>query len=103
MNRGSESWKTGCWSRASWLGLDCECVRCLKTFQYQLDWTIGPAICRLKGEEDVPVVNDCVDLTPYMREDILLEFPQHPLCEPECRGLAEERQLARRRTPAAPA
>ena len=34
-----------------------------------------------------PVVNDCVDLTPYVREDILLEFPQHPLCDPECRGL----------------
>jgi uncharacterized metal-binding protein YceD (DUF177 family) len=22
-----------------------------------------------------------------LREDILLEFPQHPLCETECRGL----------------
>jgi uncharacterized protein len=41
----------------------------------------------LHGEERVAVVNDCVDLTPYVREDILLEFPQHPLCEPECRGL----------------
>jgi uncharacterized metal-binding protein YceD (DUF177 family) len=28
-----------------------------------------------------------VDLTPYVREDILLEFPRHPLCNPECRGL----------------
>jgi uncharacterized metal-binding protein YceD (DUF177 family) len=28
-----------------------------------------------------------VDLTPYVREDILLEFPQHPLCDAECRGL----------------
>jgi len=41
----------------------------------------------LEGEESVPVVNDCVDLTPYVREDILLEFPQHPLCDAECRGL----------------
>ncbi len=32
-------------------------------------------------------VNDCVDLTPQVREDILLEFPWHPLCDPECRGL----------------
>src|ERR1019366_2519152 len=30
---------------------------------------------------------DCVDLTPQVREDILLEFPWHPLCDPECRGL----------------
>jgi len=28
-----------------------------------------------------------VDLTPFAREDILLEFPQHPLCDPECSGL----------------
>jgi uncharacterized protein len=33
------------------------------------------------------VVNDFVDLTPYVREDILLEFPRHPVCNPECRGL----------------
>jgi uncharacterized metal-binding protein YceD (DUF177 family) len=35
----------------------------------------------------VAVANDCVDLTPYVREDILLEFPRHPLCNLECRGL----------------
>jgi uncharacterized metal-binding protein YceD (DUF177 family) len=33
--------------------------------------------------------NDCVDLTPYVREDILLAFPQHPLCDPECGGLPD--------------
>jgi uncharacterized protein len=69
------------------LVLDCQCVRCLKPFQDDLelkDWTVH---LPLHGEERVAVVNDCVDLTPYVREDILLEFPQHPLCEPECRGL----------------
>jgi len=35
----------------------------------------------------VKVISDCVDLTPFAREDILLEFPQHPLCDPECSGL----------------
>ena len=69
------------------LVLDCECVRCLKPFQHHLelaDWT-----CHLpfQGEDHVAVVNDCVDLTPFVREDILLEFPRHPLCNPECRGL----------------
>jgi uncharacterized protein len=41
----------------------------------------------LEGEECVPVVNDCADLTPYVREDMLLELPRHPLCRPDCRGL----------------
>ncbi len=35
----------------------------------------------------MPVDNDLVNLTPYLREDILLALPQHPLCEPECGGL----------------
>ena len=69
------------------LVLDCRCVRCLKPFRQHLElkeWTCHLA---LQGEEGVPVVNDCVDLTPQVREDILLEFPAHPVCEPECGGL----------------
>ena len=72
------------------LSLACECARCLKPFQYRLelqDWAIHVP---LEGEEKAPVANDCVDLTPYVREDILLEFPQHPLCEPECGGLPKK-------------
>ena len=41
----------------------------------------------LKGDDATPISNDLVNLTPYIREDILLALPQHPLCEPECRGL----------------
>ena len=48
------------------------------------DWTCH---LPLEGEEAVPVTNDCVDLTPYVREDILLAFPQHPLCDPDVAGL----------------
>jgi uncharacterized protein len=70
-----------------YLPLSCQCVRCLKPFVYELHldpWTVH---LPLKGEEKVPVSGDFVDLTPHMREDILLEFPQHPLCEADCRGL----------------
>jgi uncharacterized protein len=69
------------------LRLQCQCVRCLKPFDYRLH--LAPWTCHvpLRDEDAAPVVNDCVDLTPFLREDILLSFPQHPLCEPECRGL----------------
>jgi uncharacterized protein len=80
------------------LPLQCECVRCLKTFKYELelpDWTL---LLPLTGEEKVSVDNDCVDLTPYVREDILLEFPQHPLCETECRGLPVKEGKAKKAT-----
>ena len=67
--------------------LDCECVRCLEPFRHELDLKAWTCHLPLAGEERVPVDNDCVDLTPHLREDILLEFPQHPLCKPDCRGL----------------
>ena len=69
------------------LALDCKCVRCLKPFQYHLELEDWACHLPLQGEDCVAVVNDCVDLTPYLREDILLEFPRHPLCNLECRGL----------------
>ena len=69
------------------LPLDCECVRCLKTFEFQLELTDWACHIPLEGEEKTPIVGDCVDLTPILREDILLELPQHPLCKPECGGL----------------
>jgi uncharacterized protein len=69
------------------LPLDCECVRCLKKFKTQLklpNWTVH---LPLEGEDKVSIDNDCIDLTPFVREDILLSFPQHPLCKPDCAGL----------------
>jgi uncharacterized metal-binding protein YceD (DUF177 family) len=72
-----------------WWTLSCHCVRCLKPFSQNVDlddWTLD---LPLEGEEKVPVENDQLDLTPFVREDILLAFPQHPLCEPDCRGLAD--------------
>ena len=73
------------------LALDCECARCLKRYRHGL--SLDPWACHLalEGEEKVEVNNDLVDLTPYIREDILLSFPQHPLCEPECKGLGKAR------------
>jgi len=72
------------------LELRCECARCLKPFMHTVELRRWSLLLAFQGEEAVPVVNDCVDLTPYMREDILLEFPQHPLCDPECRGLPKK-------------
>jgi len=69
------------------LKLDCECARCLKPFEYPLvlaDWACH---LPLEGDEKVTISNDVVDLTPYIREDIVLAFPQHPLCKLDCKGL----------------
>jgi uncharacterized protein len=56
------------------------CSRCLKMFQQVL--VVGQFVLHqeLIGE-------DFVDLTPQMREDIILEVPQRALCQPSCKGL----------------
>ena len=69
------------------LPLACQCVRCLKAFEYKLELPEWACHIPLAGEEKAPIISDCVDLTPFLREDILLELPQHPLCKPECGGL----------------
>jgi uncharacterized metal-binding protein YceD (DUF177 family) len=69
--------------------LACQCVRCLKKFEFPLEldpWTLH---LPLAGEDAVSVNNDTVDLTPLVREDILLGFPQHPLCKPDCGGIKQ--------------
>jgi uncharacterized protein len=87
------------------LGLECRCVRCLKSFTRQLDLTAWTCHAPLEGEDRRAVVHDCVDLTPLVREDMLLEFPQHPLCRPDCAGLKTKTGKARKtvegNTPAA--
>lgn len=69
--------------------LHCECARCLRPFPHALVLPEFACHLALTGEEAAPIDNDTVDLTPFLREDILLEFPQRPLCEPDCGGLSQ--------------
>src|ERR1700678_4346613 len=68
------------------LTMDCECSRCLKPFEYRLELDPWTAHLPLEGPEKAAVKDDLADLTPWLREDILLEFPQHPLCGAGCAG-----------------
>lgn len=72
------------------LTLNCDCVRCLKSFKQDLDLQDWTALLPLEGEEKIVIHNDLVDLTPFLREDILLAFPQRPLCKPDCGGLPKK-------------
>jgi uncharacterized protein len=83
------------------LVLDCECVRCLKPFQRELQLESWTCLLPLEGEEKAPIDNDCVDLTPFVREYILVELPQHPLCKADCSGL-EKNSISRSKTVSSP-
>ena len=66
--------------------LKCECARCLQPFEYRVELPDWSCFLPLSGEEKIELINDSADLTPYLREDTFLAFPQHPLCEPGCGG-----------------
>lgn len=69
------------------LALGCTCCRCLKEFVHCVVLTDWAVLVPFGGEDGVPPGSEVVDLTPQVREDILLAFPQHPVCEPGCQGL----------------
>ena len=64
--------------------LKCECARCLQPFEYRVELQEWSCLLPLSGEGNVELINASADLTPYLREDTFLSFPQHPLCETGC-------------------
>ncbi|RME95387.1 MAG: DUF177 domain-containing protein [Verrucomicrobia bacterium] len=71
------------------LPLECTCVRCLKAFRHMVRLEGWSCLASLDDEEEgLPVSGDWVDLTGLLRDSLALAFPQHPLCEPQCRGLS---------------
>jgi len=66
----------------------CECVRCLQSFTLPILLDAWSGFAALEGEDSLEVVNDLIDLTEILREDVLLVLPQHPQCGPQCPGLA---------------
>lgn len=56
------------------LPLDCECVRCLTPFMLVVEVPEFAVHLPLKGEDAVPVVGDCVDLTPFCAKTFYSRF-----------------------------
>ena len=75
--------------------LKCECSRCLKIFELQINQKSWNCKISLKGEDSLEINHGTVDLTPYLLEDTFLAFPQHPLCKNGCEGIHQvSRNLA---------
>ena len=64
---------------------------------YNEGWALRETLPALQAQEhkrweliviDSGSMDDSVDLTAVIREDILLAFPAHPVCDPHCAGLA---------------
>jgi uncharacterized protein len=70
---------------ATWEG---ECRRCLTVVRGTLDAEVRELFEERPTEgESYPLRHDRIDLEPLVREAVLLELPQAPLCEEGCQGL----------------
>ena len=77
--------------------LEAQCNRCLMTFEHQLhipsverQFIIDDDKHKIGEDEDVFYVNTArneIDLKDMIREEILLHFPEFPLCSESCKGL----------------
>jgi uncharacterized metal-binding protein YceD (DUF177 family) len=56
--------------------VELRCVRCLESFDFDIQVQDFTVHTQLTGPEEI-------DLTPYMREDILLNLPAYPHCDRE--------------------
>jgi uncharacterized protein len=65
-------WATGSLAQP----VELTCVRCLEPFLFDIEAKAFSIHLDLTGPE-------LIDLTPYLREDILLNLPAHPHCDRE--------------------
>ena len=64
------------------------CRRCLGPASGRLDVEVRELFEAASDEEETyPLSGDRVDLEPLVRDAVLLELPQAPLCMEECKGL----------------
>lgn len=71
-----------------------ECVRCLVPYHQSLEIELDELFVHppSKASESLLSVPETgiLDLSPLVREYMLLDFPIQPLCRPDCRGLCPE-------------
>jgi uncharacterized protein len=60
------------------------CVRCTERFPFDAEER------DFLSAHELDDLTECVDLTPELREAILLAFPNYPVCREECRGLCPQ-------------
>ena len=67
-----------------WVALGLRCSRCADFFSTTV--TDSDFLRAYPASEDA----DSIDISPDMREDLLLHIPSFPLCSEECRGLCAQ-------------
>lgn len=74
--------------RAAFLG---QCRRCLSPLEGFIDVEVHELYqLQVTDPDAFPIVGDQIDLVPMVRETVLLELPDAPVCRPDCAGLCPQ-------------
>ena len=86
------------------LGIDltCDCARCLKPFTYKMDFPEWNCVLPLKGPDAIEIIGEHVDLTPWVREDILLGLHSTRCVVRRAKGWFFKKKNPQRRTLTSP-
>jgi DUF177 domain-containing protein len=79
---GGGLWANGSLSQPA----ELRCVSCLEKFVHEIRVPAFAVHLELQGPETV-------DLTPFMREDILLNLPAHPRCDRDGNRVCKAKQI----------
>jgi uncharacterized metal-binding protein YceD (DUF177 family) len=79
---GGGLWANGSLSQP----VELRCVSCLEKFVHEIEVPAFAVHLELPGPETV-------DLTPFMREDLLLNLPAHPHCDRDSNRLCKANQV----------
>ena len=79
---GGALWASGSLSQL----VELRCVACLEKFVHKIQVPAFAVHTELRGPETI-------DLTPFMREDLLLNLPAHPHCDRDAGRVCEPRQI----------
>jgi len=66
--------------------VELRCVACLEKFGHEIQVPAFAIHTELRGPETV-------DLTPFMREDLLLNLPAHPHCDRDAGRVCKPKQI----------
>jgi uncharacterized protein len=68
-----------------------QCRRCLSPLEGFIDVEVHELYqLQVTDPDAFPIVGDQIDLVPMVRETVLLELPDAPVCRPDCAGLCPQ-------------
>lgn len=64
-----------------------ECSRCLKRAVFGLPLEFTTTYCDDPSEDEWPIVNNMIDVSEPLRQELLLQVPSQLFCEIDCKGI----------------